>query len=781
MSNDSMRRSSLQRRMALIFLLLLITIVIVTVVFVWRATYQHSTDQLQGHIKTSASVVTDKLTNTVSAMRSGLETIAKDFSLKQLLAGAIDDQKSLVSAMENFQARLETDEFWVLDGNRQTLVSSLDEVTIEGTAVDDFAQSGIVWFAGKDNYYLVQAVPVKFVESSVQVNGWLVMGMAASRLIGDELVGLTGMQISVFHAQSQQVISSTFSADKIAQLKNVSLHTETGLHEFALDGVDYIYGVNTLGALQGTPVYSVLATPTDSAYLSNQTLLIQLIIILLVAALLALVAAIYMSRSITRPLQDLIDIAKAISKGQYVGQFPQSNTKEVSTLTVAINDMQNGIIAREQEIHQLAFYDELTGLPNRLQFTQYIEQQIIQTPSQKLIILTLDVDRFKEINDTISHEMGDELLVMIAKRLGQLNEHQPFCARLGGDEFGIVFSASSLLSASELAAVVVALFDLPFSIQGLNLDIDCSIGVVVYPDHGRSQQELLQCADIAMYSCKEQHYRFAYYNSALNKHSVMRLSLMSELRGALQENQLQLFYQPKLSLHDNQVHAVECLIRWIHPQHGFIPPDEFIPLAEQTGTIRHVTHWALNTACAQLKTWQQAGTTLSAAVNISALDLVDMQLPTYIATLLTQYQLDPERLVLEVTESAVMGDPQNALKALNTLRSMGIILSIDDFGTGFSSMAQLKKMPVHELKIDKAFVLELAKSEDDQVMVKTLVALAQNLSLDTVAEGVEDFATLEFLREINCTKVQGFYLSKALNADNFNHWLAQFKAGKQVL
>ena len=237
---------------------------------------------------------------------------------------------------------------------------------------------------------------------------------------------------------------------------------------------------------------------------------------------------------------------------------------------------------------------------------------------------------------------------------------------------------------------------------------------------------------------------------------------------------MQLFYQPKLVINERKITTVKCLIRWFHPVHGFIPPDEFIPLAEQTGAIRDITHWALTTVFKQYKEWQDMRLEIGVAVNISAIDLIDMKLPTFVAELMSEYNADTSMLTLEVTESAVMSDPESALKALNTLRRMGITLSIDDFGTGYSSMAQLKKMPVDELKIDKAFVLDLANNEDDQIMVKTFMSLAQNLGLKTLAEGVEDCTALKFLEKIGCTKAQGFYLSRPRPADKFNEWIKDY-------
>lgn len=770
----TIRQGSLQSRMSLIFLLLLTMIVLVTLYLVRTATYEHSTTQLLGRIETSASVVRDKIGNRTEALSTGLQTLAKDFSIKQLIATAQEDELSLMSAMSNYQRRLDADNYWVLKPDFEPIVSSIKSELDHPIPASLLVEPGIHWYQQDGIFYLLQSTPVKYVENSAKVNAWVIMGIEASKIFSQELVKLTDMQISMLQKEENLIVGSTLSAEQQTWLDVPGIILDEGLHSLLIDDESYIYSSEGLGVWLDSPVYIVLARNEDKAYLSSKSLIVQLVIVLVMAAILALFGAMLMSRGITRPVKDLVSAAQQISEGKYVEQFPNSNTTEMKTLSSAISDMQQGIKEREEEINRLAFFDTLTQLPNRNQFNQHIKNAIEKQPNEQLIVLMLDLDRFKEINDTVGHDFGDQLLILIAQRLITYTVNDAFFARLGGDEFGIAFTAVKGNKADSLALSILQLFEQDFAIGELVLDIDCSIGVAVYPTDADSAQGILQCADIAMYSCKDQHHQYAIYKPELNKHSVLRLNLMSELKGALVEGQLVLHYQPKLSIKENRISTVECLIRWIHPEHGFISPDDFIPLAEQTGAIRHVTHWALNTACQQLQTWQAQGLDFGMAVNISALDLVDMKLPTYIASLLTKYKLSPHLLTMEVTESAVMSDPENALNALNTLRTMGILLSIDDFGTGYSSMAQLKDMPVDELKIDKAFVLDLASNEADKVMVKTIVSLAQNLSMTTVAEGVEDLATLDYLREIGCTKAQGFYLTKALPAEKFEEWYRDF-------
>jgi diguanylate cyclase (GGDEF)-like protein len=772
--------NSLKNRMLLIFLLLIIVILGVTLQIVQSATYRHSTGQLLGHTQTSISVVKDKINNRANILENALGNLAKDFSVKQLIAGGAEDKASLNSAMANQQRRIDADAYWVFDETQQLLTSSLPSQEKNYISPSAYMGSGLHWANVDQSFYLVKVSPVKFVESSQKINAWVMMGVAASSLVSNELFILTDMQVSLFNrSDSTQILGSTFTPELITTLAKLTLSVDPGLHTTRFNDQDYIYTTAALGAWQDNQIYILLVTAADKAYLSYNSLLLQLVGLLVVAAIFTLAAAMLLSRGITGPISQLVGAAKKIHRGEYVEEFPTSSTNEIGALSVAFDEMQQGIKEREVEINKLAYFDKLTGLPNRNQFSRHLHDTIGDDKHNKVTVLMMDVDRFKEINDTVGHDIGDRLLILIVQRMIAFGGDNAFYARIGGDEFGIVFDESNGQVPAELAASVHKIFEQPFSIEGLVLDIDASIGVAVYPYDAQTHQGLMQCADIALYSCKGKHYPYAVYKPELNKHSMQRLNLMSELKEALHLGQLELYYQPKLLIAQNVISSVECLIRWIHPVHGFVPPDDFIPLAEQTGVIRHVTHWVLEEAVKQQRLWHQTGHDIGIAVNISAVDLIDMKLPTFVDQLLREFKVDPKWLTLEVTESAIMGDPESALKALNTLRNMGIALSIDDFGTGYSSMAQLKKMPVDELKIDKAFVLDLANNQDDQVMVKTLISLATNLGLTTVAEGVEDQIALQFLADNGCTKAQGYYLSRPLPAAKFDLWYAEFLLKQQ--
>ncbi|WP_284285284.1 bifunctional diguanylate cyclase/phosphodiesterase [Marinibactrum halimedae] len=774
------RLNSLRSRMLLIFLVLLTLITTTTLFIVNSTTYQHSTGQLKNLAQTAASVVQDKVQNRARVLHEGLVTASNNFNLRSLIYDAENDPESLASAMKNFQTRNNADIFWITDNQGQPLENSLSQVNLP-TSPNQVIGGEINWVKHNEAFYLIQAAPIKKTASSRNIDYWLLMGIAANKLINEDLVNLTAMEVSLVRQDDEHwVIASTFDSENIEDLKKADLITNASLQEIALGDSTFVYAAYPMGVWQQAQVFKVLAINKNSAYISYTSLLSQLAGILGLAALLSLAGAMLLSNGITKPIAKLSNSALKISGGDYQVELPSQSIQEVNVLSAAFKQMISGLKEREQKIHYLAYYDELTGLPNRLQFNDAIRQKINQPSSTEITILMLDIDHFKDINDTVGHDTGDTLLNLIAQRMMIYAGENTLYARIGGDEFGIILDESHGQTPEAFAQSIADLFERPFVIDGLTLDVNVSIGVAVYPHSAKTAEDLIQCADIALYSGKGQHSPFTLYKTELNKYSVQRLNLMSELKESLSQGQLELYYQPKLSIDENQIQTVECLIRWNHPEHGFIPPDEFIPLAEQTGSIRHVTHWALRAALKQQNLWHRQGYDIGMAVNISAVDLVDMKLPTYVSELLSEFHVEAQMLTLEVTESAIMGNPDNAMKALNTLRRMGITLSIDDFGTGYSSMAQLKKMPVDELKIDKAFVLDLAKSQEDQVMVKTVISLAQNLGLKTVAEGVEDAQSLEYLAAIGCTKAQGFYLSRPLPANKFEDWYTQFLEQQQT-
>jgi diguanylate cyclase (GGDEF)-like protein len=411
--------------------------------------------------------------------------------------------------------------------------------------------------------------------------------------------------------------------------------------------------------------------------------------------------------------------------------------------------------------HQ-SLHDALTGLPNRRFFEQVLEEALhAPTAPDALAVVLLDVDGFKDINDTLGHAVGDQLLVAVADRLARRLPSGGLIARLGGDEFGVLLShVVDVPDAISTAESVLAVLDRPFLVGDTQLVVRASAGITVSGVHGDEASLLMQRADIAMYAAKGELDGVCGYSLDLDRNGERRLHLASDLRSAVAGGQLSVVYQPKCDLQTGATVGVEALLRWQHPTLGEITPDEFIPLAEQSGLIRPITLFVLETALTAVAAWRAEGVDTTVAVNLSARHLLDAALPDDVSRLLLEKQVSPSVLTLELTESSIMADPQRSMRVLHGLRGLGVRLSIDDFGTGYSALAYLKRLPIDEVKIDKSFVVPLTRSGDDEAIVRTIIELAHHLRLRVVAEGVEDADTLVALHGLRCDVVQGFHLGR---------------------
>jgi diguanylate cyclase (GGDEF)-like protein/PAS domain S-box-containing protein len=430
----------------------------------------------------------------------------------------------------------------------------------------------------------------------------------------------------------------------------------------------------------------------------------------------------------------------------------------------------------EEMVQHMAFYDTLTELPNRNMLHDRL-LNAIRTDSgegKPMALLLMDLDHFKEINDTLGHHRGDLLLKELGSRLKSVLFEPDMVARLGGDEFAILVSRLAKVEDVNLVIrKIQGALESPFVIESLPVAVEASIGIALYPEHGENPDSLMQRADVAMYMAKETGSGYVIYDTKLDQHSPRRLALIGELRQAIEKDQLLLHYQPKISLKTHRVVGMEALVRWQHPEYGFVPPDQFILPAEQTGLIHPLTRWVLNAAIRQCQAWRQAGLKIPVSVNLSARNLHDPQLADHLAELLKTHGGMPEQLELEITESAIMADPQRALEAITRLRAMGLRFALDDFGIGYSSLAYLKKLPVDTIKIDKSFVIDMAKDEDDVLIVLSTINLAHNLGLKVVAEGVETEKIWDRLFAFGCDAAQGYYMSKPLPAADLTRWLKE--------
>jgi len=443
--------------------------------------------------------------------------------------------------------------------------------------------------------------------------------------------------------------------------------------------------------------------------------------------------------------------------------------------TVELAEANRELRQARDEAQRQAMHDSLTGLPNRTLLRDRLEQALLigERDKTSVALLIMDLDRFKDVNDTLGHHTGDELLQQVGVRLRRALRASDTVARMGGDEFAVVLPMAGHADvAARVAQSLVKALEKPFTLAGHQVSVGSSIGIAMYPEHGTDVKTLMRHADVAMYVAKRGGSGHAVYAWEQDAHDPDRLGMIGELRAAIERDELVLYYQPKVSLRTGRCDRVEALVRWQHPERGLIPPDDFIPLAEQTGLIKSLTHWVIQSALRQCRAWLDQGLDLAVGVNLSMRNLHDPDLVEQISQLLAISGVPAAALKLEVTESALMTDPLRALGSLARLRAIGVEIAIDDFGTGHASLSYLKQMPVEEIKLDRSFVRDMTSDKNDYTIVRSTIELAHDLGLRVIAEGVEDQATWDLLVKLGCDLAQGYHMSRPLPEAALRSWFA---------
>ena len=439
-----------------------------------------------------------------------------------------------------------------------------------------------------------------------------------------------------------------------------------------------------------------------------------------------------------------------------------------------------------RQLSYQASHDALTDLPNRILLNDRLSQAIaaaLREPGQQGVLMELDLDHFKEINDTLGHPAGDEILRQVSQRLSKTLRGSDTLARLGGDEFAILLPGvqDGRTAAARVAQLVLDSFAEPFFYLDNEMYLGAGIGIVLFPEHGKDTIALMSRADVAMYDAKHKDVGFLFYDLANDPNTQKKLHLSSELRHALERNEFILHYQPQIDIRSGSIYGVEALIRWHHPERGLISPDEFIPHAESTGLINPITEWVIRTALEQCQQWHSAGLELQVAVNVSARSFLDPKFVDKVGRLLGEHSAcAPARMEMEVTESVLMADIEHGARVLTQISNLGMAITIDDFGTGYSSLAYLKKLPITSIKVDKSFVLNMAHDDNDAVIVRSIIDLAHNLGYKVVAEGVEDRDILDFLAILGCDFAQGYHIARPLSKDELAHWIETSQGDKTV-
>ena len=723
------------------------------------------------------------LDQNAQSLRQGAALLAADYAFRDAVGSG--DLETIRSALDNHGARIGADLTALLD--TQLAVRAVSD-TPDAAAITPVLQAlasnlsrseqgGQVALVGNSAYQFVM-VPMR----APLIVGWVVMGFPLTATLADDMRQLSGVQVAVLTratgaAQPHLGISTLAPAELQALQAGGLMQTE-----FAVDGDTMVLRSVDLRAGNGE-VRTLLLRSLNEVTAPFSQIQAVLVVITALGLVLFALGSVATAQRVTTPLRSLLQAAERLGRGEY-GQRMQHTERrdEIGDLANAFDRMRQNIALSQNEIRQLAYWDRLTRLPNRMQFRDAVREAITARQAQPdtvapLAVVVLNLDRFKHVNDVLGYAMGDRLLKAVAERLVvRMEGIGGLLARMGGDQFAVLLPAADPARAVTVAQQLGETFVQPMSFDDQTVDLSASTGIACWPTHADDVDALLSRAEVAMYAAKSRTTAIQLYDPALDSTSAQTLSLLSELRHAVQHGELRLFLQPKIALADRQVVGAEALIRWEHPVRGMVRPDEFIPFAEQTGFVRELTLWMFEEVARQWAALQPAHGMLRISVNLSTRDLMDQDLPGKLMQRLQPHGVSPAGLCLEITESAIMDDPQRAEVTLNRLAELGFKLSIDDFGTGYSSLAYLKRLPVDEMKIDKSFVMGMERDPDDAKIVRSTIDLAHNLGLSVVAEGVETAAIWDLLRELQCDEAQGYHMGRPVPAVAFAPWRERWHA-----
>jgi len=610
--------------------------------------------------------------------------------------------------------------------------------------------------------------------------GWLAIGYRIDSELASVIKNLTGLDATIFRT-AQDGISVLGSSLGEQDLNDLATELATiqndgaGIGKVTLGNEEY--ASISRHFFPESPDVSVLLK--ESVAMANEPysgLRVHIIAVSFLGLLLAMIGASLFARRIGEPMQQLVSAARRIREGDYATPVIVRSRDELGELAVSFNAMQEGIAEREERITYQAQFDELTGLPNRLLALDRLAHAINRADEagSKVSLLVIDLNSFAEIGSSLGHEIGDALLAQAAERLRASLDARFVLARLEVDEFLAVLEDVDPAEASNTAEELLRILEAGLSVRDLNVSLDACVGISSFPQHGAAPDKLLLRATVAKNDAKAAEADIRIYEDGRDDLHVRHVTILGDLPRAVRQDELKLFLQPKVNLADGSICGAEALVRWDHPTLGFLTPNEFIPLAEQSGNISLISRWALTAAIRECRLWQEEGLKLDVSVNLSGRDLQNQDLPCFISEVLRDHDLNASQLVLEITEQALVRDLEDARRVLECLRALGAHIAIDDFGTGYSSLVQIKNLPVDEVKIDRSFVMELPGNRADVAIVRAAIALAHSLGMEVLAEGVKNRATMRWLAAHGCERAQGFLISKPMPAEQFVGWLADY-------
>lgn len=753
---------------------------LVTLFAVMNTVERDIADRARASLETGGIVVSEFLASRGEQLRTSVEVLAADFGLKE--ATATGDENTIRSVLENHGRRIRADMAMLVDLDGNTVASTLELVTRRPPSVTrllpeledhDLQSTAIIDGVA----YHIFAVPLR----APAPVGWVFLGFRIDDLVAQRIASLTGLDVSIISVQ-------TAGAEIIAS-------TTTDISPRSIGPAALVFGVPegqvfTVGSAEeqhlalrtsfvsgSSSVAVVLSRSLREAMLPYAEARRGLLVFGIVLLALVAFAAVSFSATISRPLQTLAAAAQRMISGNYGEDVTVGTRDEFGNLASSFNAMRTAIAEREQRITYQASHDSLTDLPNRYRMLQFLTSEIesVRSSGKSVTVMSIRLSGISEIASTLGHKVGDDLTKAAAQQIRTNVAADDVLGHTGTDEFTLILSGQTAADAMNYVDKVERVLAAGMNLESFDVELHADIGIASFPDHGGNAAELLRFAAIARTDAGNCNETARIYEVGREDEFVHRLRVVNDLRSAIRNGELDVWLQPKISLPDGKVCGVEALVRWEHPELGFMAPDEFIPAAEKAGTIVHLSRYVLDRSVMYCRRLDGLGHDLNVSVNLSVRDLLDEYLPYHVLQILKDHDVQPQQLTLEVTESSIMEDVRHAVLVLECLRDIGVRISMDDFGTGHSSLAQLRNIPLHELKIDKSFVMSLASDAANESIVRTTIGLAHDLGLSVVAEGVEDEATMRRIARLGCQQAQGFFLSKPLLFDDFVAWLADYK------
>jgi len=795
-------RKSLGARIIGLFLALLLAVQLVSFVSLRVSLSRQAHDELPARLAQGELVLQSLLGHRVREVAARAEGAGIDDGFRKTLLDGESDEATIVSALRNLGQRVRaTDVAYVsLDGRVLHQASTRSTRDLAAAAAHLRPQvQGADWAS---EILPVGGLPYQVVmvpEMAPRVVGWILIAFPLEDALKADLKRLTGRDLTLLsRASVREPWTVAMTSLPEASAGDLADHAWSGAasHEsmvsVASQGDELGVHALPLGSDRrgDAGVLALVSVSVSDAVRLSSDLQWRLIVITLTAIGVFAAGSVLTARRVTTPLRGLADAAERLGAGDYATPMRGlTREDEIGALSQSFERMRTSVAENQAQILRLAYWDTLTALPNRARFRDAAEQALrdaadatlAQGADASVAVLMLDLNRFKHVNDVLGYSVGDQVLVGIAERLSRaLARDGDVVARLSGDEFAILLRLTDAPQAHAVALRIERALEQPLVLGDHKVDMGAGIGIACWPRHADDVDTLLVRAEMAMYAAKRRGDGPVTYEPGIDATSAQTLTLVSELRQAVDRNELRLYLQPKLALDDRAVVGAECLVRWQHPTRGLVPPVQFIPFAEQTGFIRHLTIWVFEEAARCWQALADEGLQLLLSVNLSTRDLLDLDLPHKFSVLLARHGVPAKAFCLEITESAIMDDPQRALATLDALSAMGFKLSIDDFGTGYSSLAYLKRLPVDELKIDQSFVRNMQSDHDDEMIVRSTIDLAHNLGIRVVAEGVETAEAWNLLRELKCDQAQGYHMGRPMPVTDFSAWSTSWGMRRQA-